>query len=215
MGPERTTPRTETRQQATLAPVPKADVRFAIRGKESAAKRRLVEQAQMPRPNHRLDARPNAEHRAGLFQVLLDCALGDPEDLAGIARALARFSPAQAFELATTEDHQVPPYSGGRYFKLKHTHDAPRARNSRTTLPQELQFNKHNHGATQTGGLSATSWRGIRHLLTAHLHCAYLPRPGHAVAEREKLVLRHPTSDLDGCPALRVAAPKQPLSGRR
>ena len=139
-------------------------------GQESAAKRRLVEQAQLPRPNHRLDARPNAEHRAGLFQVLLDCALGNPEDLADIARALARFSPAQAFELATTEDHQVPPYSGGRYFKLKHTHDAPRARNSRTTLPQELEFNKHNHGATQTGGLSATSWREIRHLLTAHLH---------------------------------------------
>lgn len=104
----------------------------------NSLKRRLIEQAELPGPHHRLDACADAQESAGLFQVLLDCALGDPEDLAGIARTLARFSPAQAFELTTTEDHQIPPYRGGRHFKLKHTHDAPRACNSREMLPQEI-----------------------------------------------------------------------------
>ena len=59
-----------------------------------------------------------------------------------------------------------------------------------------------------TSGLSATFWRGIRHLLAANLHCACLPRTRDTVVEREKLVVRHPTGDLHGCPTLRVAAPK-------
>lgn len=62
----------------------------------------LVEQAELPGPHDRLDAGADAQESVGLFQVLFDRALGNSENLAGIARALSRFSPAQALELTMT-----------------------------------------------------------------------------------------------------------------
>lgn len=69
---------------------------------------RSSEKAKLARPYHGLNPRSNAQEPTSLLQVLLNCALGDSEDLADIAGALACFSPAQAFKLTTTEDHQIP-----------------------------------------------------------------------------------------------------------
>jgi hypothetical protein len=64
---------------------------------------RLVEQPKLPSQHDSLDACPDAKRFVSLFQVFLDRALRNPEDLPGIARALSFLCPGQAFDLAPTQ----------------------------------------------------------------------------------------------------------------